>query len=201
MTQLNSSLNEWRAVAAHADELKSVHLRDLTAADPKRWQSFHVEHDTWLLDMSRQRITAKTLPLLFDLARAADLPARRAAMFRGDPINSTEQRAVLHTALRSDFAGPAAVQAEVRDSRKKLADFAAAVRSGRKLGTTGKKFKHVVNIGIGGSELGPRLVCDALKHEWSGGTPPHFVSNVDPTQLEELILRTYPAENFVLGCS
>jgi len=141
MTQLNSSLKEWGAVAAHAEELKDTHLRDLAAADPKRWQSFHVEHDTWLLDMSRQRITAKTLPLLFDLARAADLPARRAAMFRGDPINSTEQRAVLHTALRSDFAGPAAVQAEVRDSRKKLADFAAAVRSGRKLGTHGQEIQ------------------------------------------------------------
>src|SRR6266851_4848004 len=136
MTPLNSSLKEWRAVAAHADELKDAHLRDLAAADPKRWQSFHVLHDSWLLDMSRQRITVKTLPLLFDLARAADLPARVTAMFRGDPINSTEQRAVLHTALRSGFAGSAAVQTEVRNSRKKLAEFAAAVRSGRKLGTT-----------------------------------------------------------------
>ena len=201
MTQLNSSLNEWGAVAAHAEELKDAHLRDLAAADPKRWQSFHVEHGGWLLDMSRQRITAKTLPLLIDLARAADLPARRAAMFRGDPINSTEQRAVLHTALRSDFAGPAAVQAEVRDSRKKLVDFVAAVRSGRKLGTTGKKFKHVVNIGIGGSDLGPLLVCDALKHEWSGDITPHFVSNVDRTQLEDLIRSIDPAETLVIVCS
>src|SRR5882724_5662107 len=201
MTSLNSSLKEWGTVAAHAEELKDAHLRDLAAADPKRWQSFHVLHDSWLLDMSRQRITAKTLPLLFDLARAADLPARRAAMFRGDPINSTEQRAVLHTALRSDFAGPAAVQAEVRDSRKKLADFAAAVRSGRKLGTTGKKFKHVVNIGIGGSDLGPLLVCDALKHEWSGCITPHFVSNVDRTQLEDLIRSIDPAETLVIVCS
>ena len=138
MTQPNSSLAEWRAVAAHADELKDAHLRDLTAADPRRWQNFHVVHDSWLLDISRQRVTARTLPLLFDLARAADLPARIAAMFRGDPINTTEQRAVLHTALRSDFAGSAAIQAEVRDSRKKLVDFVAAVRSGRKLGITGK---------------------------------------------------------------
>src|ERR1700737_4105367 len=114
MTQLNSSLSEWRAVAAHADALKDAHLRDLTAADPTRWQSFHVEHDTWLLDMSRQRITAKTLPLLFDLARAAELPARTAAMFRGDPINSTEQRAVLHTALRSEFGGSSAGRGEER---------------------------------------------------------------------------------------
>jgi glucose-6-phosphate isomerase len=201
MTQLNSSLREWTAVAAHADELEDAHLRDLTAADPKRWQSLHVEYDTWLLDMSRQRITVKTLPLLFDLARAADLPARTAAMFRGDPINSTEQRAVLHTALRSEFAGSAGIQAEVRDTRKKLVDFVAAVRAGRKLGITGKRFKHVVNIGIGGSDLGPLLVCDALKHEWSGGITPHFVSNVDRTQLDDLIRSVDPAETLVIVCS
>jgi glucose-6-phosphate isomerase len=201
MTQLNSSLEEWSAVAAHADELKDAHLRDLAAADPKRWQSFHVLHDSWLLDISRQRITAKTLPLLIDLARAADLPARTAAMFRGDPINTTEQRAVLHTALRSDFAGSAAIQAEVRDSRRKLVDFVAAVRSGRKLGVTGKKFKHVVNIGIGGSDLGPLLVCDALRHEWSGDLTPHFVSNVDRTQLEDLIRGIDPAETLIIVCS
>src|ERR1700738_5169488 len=159
MTQLNSSLSEWRAVAAHADELKDAHLRDLTAADPTRWQNFHVEHDTWLLDISRQRITVKTLRLLFDLARATDLPARTAAVFCGASLKSTEQRAVLHTALRSGFAGSAAIQAEVRDARKKLVDFVAAVRAGRKLGVTGKKFKHVVNIGIGGCALGPLLVC------------------------------------------
>jgi glucose-6-phosphate isomerase len=201
MTQLNSSLNEWRAVAAHADGLKDAHLRDLTAADPTRWQRFHVEHDNWLLDFSRQRITVKTLPLLFDLARAADLPARTAAMFRGDPINSTEQRAVLHTALRSSFAGSAAIQAEVRDARKKLVDFVGAVRAGRKLGVTGKRFKHVVNIGIGGSDLGPLLVCDALRHEWSGDITPHFVSNVDRTQLEDLIRSIDPAETLVIVCS
>src|SRR6202140_4821770 len=201
MTQLNSSLSEWRGVAAHADELKSAHLRDLTAADATRWQKFHVLHDSWLLDISRQRITASTLPLLFDLARAADLPARTAAMFRGDPINSTEQRAVLHTALRSGFAGSAALRAEVRDARKKLVDFVSAVREGRKLGITGKKFKHVVNIGIGGSDLGPLLVCDALRVQWSGDLTPHFVSNVDRTQLEDLMRSVDPAETLFIVCS
>jgi glucose-6-phosphate isomerase len=201
MTQLNSSKAEWAAVAAHAGKLSALHLRDLAAADPRRWQNFHVTHESWLLDISRQRITNETLTLLFDLARAVDLPARRAAMFRGDPINSTEQRAVLHTALRSDFAGSAAIQAEVRDSRKKLVDFVAAVRSGRKLGITGKRFKHVVNIGIGGSDLGPLLVCDALRAEWSGGITPHFVSNVDRTQLEDLIRSIDPAETLLIICS
>ncbi|HEY1312460.1 MAG TPA: glucose-6-phosphate isomerase [Steroidobacteraceae bacterium] len=201
MTQINSSLAEWHALAAHAGDIAGAHLRDLTAADPQRWQNFHVEHDAWLLDMSRQRITGKTLSLLIDLARAAQLPARMAAMFRGDLINSTEQRAVLHTALRSDFAGSAQIQSEVRESRKQLVAFVAAVRSGRKLGITGKKFKHVVNIGIGGSDLGPLLVCEALRHEWSGDITPHFVSNVDRTQLEDLIRSIDPAETLVIVCS
>jgi glucose-6-phosphate isomerase len=201
MMHLNSSLDEWSAVAAHAQDLKDAHLRDLTAADPRRWQNYHVEYDTWLLDLSRQRITQRTLALLFDLARAVDLPARREAMFRGDPINTTEQRAVLHTALRSNFAGSAAIQAEVRDSRAKLIAFVDAVRSGRSRGVTGKKFKHVVNIGIGGSDLGPLLVCDALKAEWSGDITPHFVSNVDRTQLEDLVRGIDPAETMIIVCS
>ena len=201
MAHLNSSLSAWTAVANHAQELKTASLRDLTAADPNRWQNFHIESGGWLLDVSRQRITQKTLSLLLELARAADLPARIAAMFRGDPINSTEQRAVLHTALRSDFAGGADVQAEVRDSRAKLAAFVAAVRSGEKRGITGKKFRHVINIGIGGSDLGPLLVCDALRHEWSGDITPHFVSNVDRTQLEDLARTLDPAETLVIVCS
>jgi glucose-6-phosphate isomerase len=201
MSQLNSSLPAWGALAAHARDFAKVQLRDLAAAESRRWQNFHVEYDTWLLDFSRQRITPLTLTLLFDLARAVDLSGRIEAMFRGDPINTTEHRAVLHAALRSDFAGPPAIQAEVKASRQKLSAFAAAVRSGRKLGLTGKKFKHVVNIGIGGSDLGPLLVCDALHAEWSGGITPHFVSNVDRTQLEDLTRSLDPAEVLVLVCS
>jgi glucose-6-phosphate isomerase len=201
MSELNSSLPAWAAVAAHAKDMAKVHLRDLAGADAKRWQNFHVEHDTWLLDISRQRVTHQSLSLLLDLARAVDLSDRIAAMFRGDPINSTEKRAVLHTALRSDFAGPPAIQAEVKASRQKLKSYVAAVRNGQKLGVTGKKFRHVVNIGIGGSDLGPLLVCDALRAEWSGGITPHFVSNVDRTQLEDLTRTLDPAETLVIVCS
>jgi len=201
MPKLNSSLPAWTAVAQHAQQIKGQHLRDLSAADPQRWQNFHVEHDSWLLDISRQRITQETLTLLFDLARATNLAERVTAMFRGDLINSTEQRAVLHTALRSDFAGGKAIQAEVHESRKKLSEFVAAVRSGEKRGITGKKFKQVINIGIGGSDLGPLLVCEALRHEWSGGITPHFVSNVDRTQLEDLTRTLDPAETLVIVCS
>src|SRR5271167_3200950 len=201
MSQLNSSLPAWGALAAHAKEFAKVQLRDLAAADPRRWQNFHVQYDSWLLDYSRQRVTPQTLTLLFDLARAVDLSGRIEAMFRGDLINTTEHRAVLHTALRSDFAGTPAIQAEVRASRQKLSVFAAAVRSGRKLGLTGKKFRNIVNIGIGGSDLGPLLVCDALRAEWSGDITPHFVSNVDRTQLEDLTRSIDPAEVLVIVCS
>jgi glucose-6-phosphate isomerase len=201
MTNLNSSLPAWIAVANHAQTMKSVHLRDLAAADLERWAHFHVEHDGWLLDLSRQRITQETLALLLDLARATDLSGHIAAMFRGDFINSTERRAVLHTALRSDFAGDAAIQAEVHESRRQLSAFAGAVRRGEKRGITGKKFKHVINIGIGGSDLGPLLVCDALRAEWSGDITPHFVSNVDRTQLEDLTRTLDPAETLVIVCS
>ena len=200
-SRLNSTLPEWAALAAHAKEVSRLHLRDLTAADADRWQDFHVESGEWLLDISRQRITRDTLPLLFSLAKAVDLPGRIAAMFRGDKINATENRAVLHAALRSTFAGDAAVQAEVKASRQKLSAYAAAVREGRKLGITGKRFKHVVNIGIGGSDLGPLLVSDALRHEWSGGITPHFVSNVDRTQLEDLTRILDPAETLFIICS
>jgi glucose-6-phosphate isomerase len=201
MNQLNSSLPAWGAVAAHAKDMSKAHLRDLSAADPKRWQNFHIEYDTWLLDVSRQRITQQTLTLLIELAQAVDLSGRIAAMFRGDPINSTEQRAVLHTALRSDFAGSPAIQAEVKDSRRKLSAFAGAVCGGKKVGVTGKQFRHVVNIGIGGSDLGPLLVCEALRAQWSGDITPHFVSNVDRTQLEDLTRTLDPAETLVIVCS
>src|ERR1700692_1624339 len=201
MAIMNSSLPAWATVARHSLELKTAHLRDLYSYDPLRWENFHVEAGHWLLDYSRQRITKETLSLLIGLARAGDLPSHIPAMFRGDAINSTEGRAVLHTALRSSFAGSPGIQAEVSQSRKKLSAFAGAVRRGDKLGITGKKFKHVVNIGIGGSDLGPLLVCDALRHEWSGGITPHFVSNVDRTQLEDLIRSIDPAETLVIVCS
>ena len=201
MATLNSSLSGWRAVEAHARDIGGAHLRDLAAADPKRWQNFHLEHDSWLLDFSRQRISQETLALLLELAREAKLQERIAAMFRGDPINATEGRAVLHTALRSGFAGSAAIQAEVKESRRKLSHYAGAVRRGDERGVTGRKFKHVVNIGIGGSDLGPLLVCNALKAEWSGDITPHFVSNVDRTQLEDVIRSLDPAETLVIVCS
>jgi glucose-6-phosphate isomerase len=201
MTRLNSSTSAWAALAQHAGELAGTSLRELSAADPDRYRRCHVQFESWLLDFSRQRVTAETLSLLFALAREFELPARIEAMFRGDEINSTERRAVLHTALRSDFAGSPEIQAEVQASRAQRRAFSAAIRSGAQRGTSGRPFKHVINIGIGGSDLGPLLVCEALHHEWSGGITPHFVSNVDRTQLDDLMRTLDPAETLVIVCS
>ena len=201
MTMLNSSTPAWAALESHARALENAHLRDLVAADDRRFHYFHVEYADWLLDLSRQRITRETLSLLVDLARSVDLPERVAAMFRGDAINVTEGRAVLHTALRSSFAGSAEIQHEVRAARAQLSEFVAAVRAGEARGATGRPFKHVVNIGIGGSDLGPVLVTEALRHEWSGGITPHFVSNVDRTQLDDLTRTLDPAETLIIVCS
>jgi len=201
MTSLNSATPAWAALARHAEKLAGLSLREIAAADPDRYRHCHVQLDAWLLDFSRQRITAETLGLLFALVRELNLPARIEAMFRGDEINTTERRAVLHTALRSDFAGSAAIQGEVRATRAQLRAFVAAIRSGEQRGTTGKPFKQVINIGIGGSDLGPLLVCEALRHEWTGGITPHFVSNVDRTQLDDLVRTIDPAETLVIICS
>jgi glucose-6-phosphate isomerase len=196
-----SSLPAWAALAKHADALKAVHLRELFAAVPDRFDALHIESEPWLLDISRQRITPETIGLLIRLAQAAGLPAKIKALFRGDRINATEGRAALHMALRSPFAGDATIRSEVKGSREKLAHFVARVRGGELRGSTGRAFRHVVNVGIGGSDLGPLLVCQALRHEWSGGITPHFVSNVDRTQLDDLMRSLDAAETLVIVCS
>jgi glucose-6-phosphate isomerase len=201
MTSLNSATPAWAALASHAEKIADLSLRELAAADPDRYLHCHVQFDAWLLDFSRQRVTGETLRLLFALVRERELPARIEAMFRGDEINTTERRAVLHTALRSDFAGSPEIQREVHTTRAQLRAFVAAIRSGEQRGTTGRPFKQVINIGIGGSDLGPLLVCEALRHEWTGGITPHFVSNVDRTQLDDLVRTIDPAETLVIICS
>ncbi|MDE2295462.1 MAG: glucose-6-phosphate isomerase [Gammaproteobacteria bacterium] len=201
MSELHSTLPEWRALLAHAAAMRGAHLRDLVDADERRFDHLHVEHAEWLLDLSRQRITRETLAALCALARSSGLAARIEAMFRGDPVNATEGRAALHTALRSTFAGPAAVQHEVQAARELIRAFVAAVRDGRERGATGEPLRQIVNIGIGGSDLGPLLVADALRHEWSGGLTPHFVSNVDRTQLQDLMRALDPAQTLFVVCS
>ena len=159
---------EWRALDAHFAELRDTHLRDVFAADPTRGERLTVEVDGVYLDYSKNRLTDETLRLLVALAERADLRDRIDAMFRGDKINVTEDRAVLHTALRAPEGAIVEVDGEnvvpdVHAVLRKMADFAERVRSGQWTGHTGKRVRTVVNIGIGGSDLGPHMAYDALR--------------------------------------
>ena len=159
---------EWRALDGHFAELRDAHLRDLFAADPDRGERMAVELDGVYLDYSKHRITDETVRLLVALAHRAGLNDRIDAMFRGDKINVTEHRAVLHVALRAPEGAVIEVDGEnvvpgVHAVLRKMADFSDRVRSGAWTGHTGKRVRNVVNIGIGGSDLGPHMAYDALR--------------------------------------
>ena len=193
MTQLVSS-PAWQALAAHRQELGETHMRDLFAQDPQRFTRFSLNVGDILLDYSKNRVTSQTMTLLFDLARQAKLAEKIEAMFTGQKINVTEQRAVLHTALRNRSNQPvlvdgADVMPEVNAVLAKMRKFSKKVRSGQWRGYTGKAITDIVNIGIGGSDLGPKMVCEALKPYGKPGLTMHFVSNVDGTDLAETLKR------------
>ena len=159
----------WQALAAHYRQIQDVHLRDLFAQDATRGERLTAEAVGLYLDYSKNRVTDETLRLLLNLAEASDLRGRIAAMFRGDKINITENRAVLHVALRAPCDAHVLVDGEdavpgVHAVLAKMADFAARVRGGDWLGHTGKRIRNVVNIGIGGSDLGPVMAYEALRH-------------------------------------
>jgi len=187
----------WLALQAHQKSLATTHLRDLFAADPARFEQFSGEACGILLDYSKNLITAETRTLLLDLARQADLEAWRDKMFCGEKINFTEQRAVLHTALRNRSARPVLVDGQdvmpgVRRVLAHMRDFTERLHSGAWRGHTGKAITDVVNIGIGGSDLGPAMVCEALKPYAQPGLTMHFVSNIDGTHLAETLRRLDP---------
>jgi glucose-6-phosphate isomerase len=183
-----SATAEWAAVLAHADKLRHVHLRDLFAADPERGVRMTAEAAGLMLDYSKHRVDDEALDLLFRLARAADVAGRRDAMLRGEKINTTEGRAVLHVALRAprgtviDVDGVDVVPA-VHDVLDRMSAFAERVRAGEWLGHTGKRIRTVVNIGIGGSDLGPRMTYEALLPFKTPELTCRFVSNVDGDDL------------------
>jgi glucose-6-phosphate isomerase len=182
----------WRALAAHRDAMQSVHVRDLFAGDPKRFETFSLELGDVFLDYSKNRVTAETMKLLFDLARQAKVFEWRDRMFSGDKINRTEDRAVLHVALRNRSNRPILVDGkdvmpEVNAVLAKMRDFTERVRSGAWKGHTGKRITDVINVGIGGSDLGPAMASLALKPYWQPGMRAHFVSNVDGTHLAEAL--------------
>lgn len=197
---------EWAALAEHFAQMRDVHLRDLFAADPTRGEDMIVEVADLYIDYSKNRVTKETLALLIDLARAAGLEERRDAMFWGDHINSTEDRAVLHTALRAPRDAVLVVDgqdviADVHEVLDAMARFAEQVRGGEWLGFTGKPIKNVVNVGIGGSDLGPVMAYQALRPYTDRSLNVQFVSNVDGADISEKLLGLDAEETLFIVCS
>ncbi|MGA7856876.1 MAG: glucose-6-phosphate isomerase [Terracidiphilus sp.] len=183
-------LKAWKALQAHYEQVRDVHLRDLFAADPKRGERMTVEAVGLFFDYSKNRITDETVRLLVELAQESGLQSRIDAMFRGDKINFTEGRAVLHTALRAPKNATILVDGknvvpEVHAVLEKMTNFSNKVRSGEWLGYTGKPIRNVINIGIGGSDLGPVMAYEALRHYSQRDLTFRFVSNVDGTDFAE----------------
>jgi glucose-6-phosphate isomerase len=196
----------WKSLGKHYQLVENLHLRTLFADDPSRGQRMTVEAEGIYLDYSKNLITGETLGLLRELAESVNLGARIQAMFRGDKINITEQRAVLHTALRaprntSVFVEGKDVVPDVHAVLDQMADFSTRVRSGEWKGYSGKRIRNIVNIGIGGSDLGPVMAYEALKHYSDRNLTVRFVSNVDGTDLAEATRDLDPAETLFVVCS
>ncbi len=195
----------WKALAQHAEEMQAVHLRDLFEEDPDRFKKNSILDDGLLLDFSKNRITDTTLRLLLDLAHSADLETWRDRMFSGEPINVTENRAVLHIALRNQAERPILVDGDdvmpgIKDVLRRIGDFSNKVRSSAWQGHRGDSITDVVNIGIGGSDLGPLMVCEALKPYARPDLRAHFVSNVDGAHLSQTLAGLDPARTlFVIA--
>ena len=189
---------EWSALKAHQSEIESVHMRELFANDSNRFNTFSASACGILLDYSKNRITSETLKLLTALATRADIATQARRMCSGERINATEDRSVLHTALRLPAGESLVVDGvnvveDIHAVNQQAAAFVNKVRSGEWKGYSGKPIRHVVNIGIGGSDLGPLMVCEALKPWQRRELSMHFVSNVDGTHISEA-LRAVDAE-------
>ena len=193
----------WSALKAHYKKIGERHLRDLFDDDPERAEKFTVEAAGISFDYSKNRITEKTVGLLLELAEESGLRERIDAMFRGDKINITENRAVLHVALRAPKDATIVVDGknvvpEVHAVLNKMSNFSNRVRSGAFTGHTGKRIRNVINVGIGGSDLGPVMAYEALKHYSERGMTFRFVSNVDGTDLAEAVVDLDPAETLFI---
>ncbi len=187
-----TSTQTWRSLAESQQEMERIHLRDMFRDDPRRFERFSLRLGPVLYDYSKQRIDSRCMEHLFSLARDMELPAKMQAMFSGERINRTEDRSVLHIALRNRSNRPIQVQGqdvmpEVNAVLDQMRDFTARVREGQWTGSTGKKITDVVNIGIGGSDLGPRMATKALDAYGHPGLSCHFVSNIDPTHLHQCL--------------
>src|SRR6478672_8377705 len=196
----------WALLEKHYQKLKAVHLRQLFADDRKRGESLAIEAAGLYLDYSKNRITDETIRLLLQLARESELRERIDAMFRGDKINVSENRAVLHVALRAPRGSTIMhdgrnVVPEVHAVLDRMADFANRLRSGAWKGHTGKRISNVINIGIGGSDLGPVMAYEALKHYSERAMTFRFMSNVDGTDFAEAVRDLDPAETLFIVSS
>ncbi len=196
----------WNALKIHHTEIAPVHLRELFASDPHRFRRFSIRWNDFLVDYSKNRINEKTMSLLFDLAHEVRVKEWTEKMFTGERVNSTEQRAVLHIALRNRSNTPILVDgADVMPSVNKvlhhMREFSESVRSGVWTGYTGRPMTDVVNIGIGGSDLGPMMVTEALKPYGHQRLSVHFVSNVDGTHIAETVKRLNPESTLFIIAS
>jgi glucose-6-phosphate isomerase len=196
----------WQQLGSHQKLLAESHLRELFAQQPDRFEQFSLQFDDLLLDYSKNHINSDTVSMLTDLARQCGLEQRRDAMFSGEAINTTEQRAVLHTALRNDPATAVVVNGrdvmpDVRHELDKMRDFSEQVRSGQWLGYSGKTITDVVNIGIGGSDLGPVMVSAALKAYHHPNLTMHFISNVDGSHWADTLSGLDPERVLVIVAS
>jgi glucose-6-phosphate isomerase len=197
---------EWKALRDHYEQIERTHLRELFADDAKRGQAMTLEVDGVYLDYSKNRITSETIKLLVGLAERAGLRARIDAMFAGEKINVTEDRAVLHVALRAPEGEHIVVDGtdvvpEVHAVLRKMSAFSDTVRSGEHTGHTGRRIRNVVNIGIGGSDLGPAMAYEALKGFSDRGLTVRFVSNIDGIDIHESLRDLDPEETLFVVCS
>jgi len=201
-----TSTKAWSLLKSHQiDEISSACMKDFFEVDENRFQKFKIELEGILFDYSKNIINQKTLDLLIELTKECKLDEAIKAMFEGEKINETENRAVFHVGLR-DFSSKKTiidgveVKSEINAVRNKIKDFSNALHEGQWLGCTGKKIKNIVNIGIGGSDLGPNMLCEALKPYWKKDIQAHFVSNVDGSNLAEVLKNLNPEETlFVIA--
>ncbi|HAR20881.1 MAG TPA: glucose-6-phosphate isomerase [Cytophagales bacterium] len=197
MSVILTEFSSWKKLQSHYHATKELQMKDLFSQDPQRFESFHLEFQDILVDYSKNRITSETISLLLELAKEANVKAATEAMFTGEKINNTEKRAVLHTALRNRSNKPVYfegkdVMPDVNAVLQKMKAFCEKVRTGAWKGYTGKSITDVVNVGIGGSDLGPFMVTEALKPYGKENLRMHFVSNVDGTHMAECLKKVNP---------
>ena len=196
----------WQQLQQHAASMKQVHMRQLFAEDAQRFEKFSLRFEDILFDYSKNLITEETRTKLLELARECQVEAAIKAMFGAEKINATEGRAVLHTALRNTSNKPVMldgqnVMDDVNKVLQKMEHYCQQIHSGAQKGYTGKPIRYIVNIGIGGSDLGPVMVTEALKPYWVKGIQPYFVSNVDGTHIAETLKKVTPEETLFLVAS